>query len=319
MADHAIAGVGSTFVYGCRGATPSNPQVRPAMLIMGDRRDSSAQRFAALQSMTMSGDTNRTGLGFNEEDYLRNPSYERRVVFFYDVLGWRDRIAKAGDDAEKLGDLRRLLIEHSRIIRVPTDGDVRVSTFSDNVVVSIPETDPVGPFLKLVATLQILAVSRGVLVRGGIAIGNLIHDREVVFGPGLNRAYELESKVAAYPRVVIDEDVMRRATQVEEFTACESGVCFLDPFNIPFFRFMTQTFTADELAHIQESGVPREEIVTRTAHPDVSLRVVLEKIKPLMREPLEDKEWTKVAWLFDRIAVRLGRPLAASYPRLRPA
>ncbi len=45
-------------------------------------------------------------------DYHRNPAYERRVVIFCDVLGWRAHIACAGADPEEIGDLRRLILQH---------------------------------------------------------------------------------------------------------------------------------------------------------------------------------------------------------------
>lgn len=43
------------------------------------------------------------------------------------------------------------------------------------------------------------------LIRGGITIGKIIHNEEMVFGPGINRAYELESKYAIYPRIIFDQ------------------------------------------------------------------------------------------------------------------
>jgi hypothetical protein len=41
-------------------------------------------------------------------------------------------------------------------------------------------------------------------------------------------------------------------------------------------------------------------------------------VKVIARAPLQDKEYEKVAWLFDRMAKRLGVPLLKSYPRVRP-
>lgn len=48
------------------------------------------------------------------EDFYRNPSYERRVVVFYDVLGWRSKIETAGAEPKEIGELRRLVLLHSR-------------------------------------------------------------------------------------------------------------------------------------------------------------------------------------------------------------
>jgi hypothetical protein len=42
-------------------------------------------------------------------DYRRNARYERKVVIFYDVLGWRSQIARAGKDERLIGNLRHLI------------------------------------------------------------------------------------------------------------------------------------------------------------------------------------------------------------------
>jgi hypothetical protein len=48
------------------------------------------------------------------QEFLLNPSYENRAVAFYDFLGWRSKIAEAGDDPEKIGQLRRMILLHTR-------------------------------------------------------------------------------------------------------------------------------------------------------------------------------------------------------------
>jgi hypothetical protein len=42
----------------------------------------------------------------------------------------------------------------------------------------------------------------GYFVRGAIALGKLYHDDEMVFGDALVRAYELETSVARFPRIL---------------------------------------------------------------------------------------------------------------------
>jgi hypothetical protein len=65
-------------------------------------------------------------------DYYTNPQYDHCVILFYDVLGWRNEIEIAGKQPEKIGNLRRLILQHSRSLRLPTATPVNVSTFSDN-------------------------------------------------------------------------------------------------------------------------------------------------------------------------------------------
>ena len=46
--------------------------------------------------------------------------------------------------------------------------------------------------------------ANGLLIRGGITIGYCFSDNLMVWGKALVRAYEIESTIAIYPRIVID-------------------------------------------------------------------------------------------------------------------
>jgi len=75
------------------------------------------------------------------EDYLKDAKYERRIVAFCDVLGWRSHIANAGSDLTKIGELRRQILRVGRIVGNPASKksrelDLRFSSFSDNIVLS---------------------------------------------------------------------------------------------------------------------------------------------------------------------------------------
>ena len=98
---------------------------------------------------------------------------------------------------KRIGKLRRLILSHTRVLRMPIKAVVNVSTFSDNIVISTPVAEGNIPyFLQSMAVMQLMTTSLHFLLRGGISMGDIYHDEEVVFGPALNRAYELESKVA---------------------------------------------------------------------------------------------------------------------------
>ena len=68
-----------------------------------------------------------------------------------------------------------------------------------------------GPFLYELLNLmhaQIECLNRGILIRGGLTIGDVhvgFDGSGPVFGPAMVRAYEIEQTEAVYPRVAIDE------------------------------------------------------------------------------------------------------------------
>jgi len=253
-------------------------------------------------------------------DFRSSAVYERRVVAFYDVLGWRSKIAEAGEDLEKLKVLQQIVLMHSRVIRIPKSTfPSEVSTFSDNVVISVRASEYTPLFMQQLAILQACSTMLGFLIRGGVTIGNLIHNDEVVFGPALNRAYELESKVAKYPRIVLDPDALTELQLTPHLMGYENGVSFLDPFTTRFLGFIS-ALPRDpkfETAAV-EAGIPRPSADLSGLSGLSALKTVAQVMKVQLRSPLEDDQYEKVAWLFDRIAKRLGVPPAGSYPRTRP-
>lgn len=52
--------------------------------------------------------------------------YERRVVVFYDVLGWRSHIGRAGHKASDVSRLRRLILKTTLAARVEKSLGLRV-------------------------------------------------------------------------------------------------------------------------------------------------------------------------------------------------
>jgi len=55
-------------------------------------------------------------------DFDRNLKFERRVVIFYDVLGWRGVTESTEGIPDRIGDLRRLVLLHSRILKLQAGG-----------------------------------------------------------------------------------------------------------------------------------------------------------------------------------------------------
>jgi hypothetical protein len=257
------------------------------------------------------------------DDFNHNPVYERRIVAFYDVLGWRSKIAWAGANPERIGDLRRVILQHARLNKMRArDGSeraLRCSTFSDNVVISEPLSNIAG-FCQQVAHLQLVSALVGFWIRGGITIGDIVHDGEAVFGPALVRAYELEHEVAHYPRIALDHEILAQFGKLSPVVAQSDGVYFLDPFTIEFVKWVSSMQTGGPQRDFIEAGLPSPEVEAGalSAMPwGFALKGILAHLKIELRA-LPDKEHEKLTWLFDRIATQLGVPPSSSYPRVRP-
>ncbi|WP_374615290.1 hypothetical protein [Sphingorhabdus sp.] len=130
--------------------------------------------------------------------------YQRRAVAFLDILGFSQLVERA-DEPEWRIAIESVLKTLRGTLTPNAAFDLRLSQFSDCIVISAP-VEPYG--VQLVMTGSIILANNllqhMVLLRGGIAIGNLIHTDDVMFGPGMLIAYRSD-KSGGPPRISIDE------------------------------------------------------------------------------------------------------------------
>jgi hypothetical protein len=139
--------------------------------------------------------------------------YEERYVAFVDILGFRNlvqKVAKGDLDAAGLKDLLQIVHERPNpsVRELKEGADFRAQSISDAVALSsalIPEG--LDYLFYTVGQLATELLQSGIFIRGAITKGKLYHDERMVFGEGLVRAYDIESRIARFPRVVITRDV----------------------------------------------------------------------------------------------------------------
>lgn len=150
--------------------------------------------------------------------------YEDRLCLFLDILAFKNHIDESAKSetspdqkSGKLMTVSRLYSALDAINKVMTnkiDGlshqsSKIVTQVSDSIVVSYKLDEESAVFYTLldIYYLQIELIKRGLLVRGAITYGKLIHDNRFVFGPALNEAVEFE-KLAMYPRVILSQEII---------------------------------------------------------------------------------------------------------------
>lgn len=148
--------------------------------------------------------------------------YEHRIVCFIDILAFKNIINKTidkdGNDLiEEIKAVNEALLLVREFLDIEKEFDTTVSKvvtqFSDSIVISFLVNEPSQVFYTLHGILLLIMnfMYRGILVRGGISYGKLIHNDKILFGPGMITAYETESKAALYPRVILDKTVLEIA------------------------------------------------------------------------------------------------------------
>lgn len=143
------------------------------------------------------------------------------LVAYFDLLGFSSVIKD--ENANRREKIFRLLSKLAESVgeyetQPATIGSFKtfktrpaISAFSDNIVFSFPLDDVnisdfgwvVSYLVRQTAAIFSDAIKIGCLIRGGISVGPLHHKNNVIFGAALVEAYELESKFAHTPRVLL--------------------------------------------------------------------------------------------------------------------
>lgn len=243
-------------------------------------------------------------------------SYENRVVAFFDTLGWREEVASAGTDARRIARLAAITRIFSSFVANSPDNapGARMTSFSDNVIVSLPyDPDILRWTLDGLATIQVGLALMGFWVRGALTVGNLFHDESTVFGPALNRAYELESKSAIYPRILIDPLIPELMTLNDSLLESDDSWRFIDPFNLAFMdQAKSKPLNKGMLERFNELGGTEIAIAKVPVSAQLLLVKIFERVGGELTVASPLKVWEKYAWLLDRIAPRIPSGVRSS-------
>lgn len=155
-------------------------------------------------------------------------SYSNCVVYFIDILGTRERndfetSLKINEKFhEKLEKYSQRGLPHVVYKRT-------VHTFSDCAYIVYDFKDMIEEYRKDIRKLANISlyntellinefIAEGFIVRGGGTLGQVYYEeqRSLIFGPAISRAYYLESKIAIYPRIVLDDSIVKLIQEHEK-------------------------------------------------------------------------------------------------------
>lgn len=144
--------------------------------------------------------------------------YEDRIICFIDILGFseiiRQTVTPAGVDDEikiaVIADAINLIRDVLDIDRPEKRKDKTVTQFSDSIVISFPTNETSGVFYSILEILwvQMGLLQKGIVCRGAMTRGKVIHTPRLLFGPAMVEVYNLESKAALYPRVILGQAIL---------------------------------------------------------------------------------------------------------------
>lgn len=172
---------------------------------------------------------------------------QKHIIAYLDMLGTTAKITQDDNylDLYRLYTIYNSAIQQreNEVLRKSRYGKIVTKIFSDNIIMAIPlnsdnEIEDIVDLISFTAFFQNYAsIANCWQLRGGITIGELFIDNTMVWGKGLVRAYFLEDKMAIFPRIIFDQNVIRIIGEGNKFTRCDAdGWFFLDYLNFMQFK-----------------------------------------------------------------------------------
>lgn len=138
------------------------------------------------------------------------PIQKKCAVAFVDLLGVTQKIKKGSQWA-----LDWIWLFYKTITQeIEQHQNVKFKIFSDNILIckEIKEADSEQAVVEIFEILdkieELMFTAEALFIRGAVVVGKLHFDDNFVYGEALVNAYQLESKLAIYPRVIVDKSAL---------------------------------------------------------------------------------------------------------------
>jgi hypothetical protein len=180
---------------------------------------------------------------------MRNPRFEQRYIAFVDILGFSDIVKRMAAEERLFTSirdaLRKLSSQSSEFTqyRLQKFSDIRMTAFSDCYVLSESSSLSAWRVLAAVQKLGADFLTEGILTRGAVVLGEAHHEGSVLFGQGIVDAYNWESDVAKYPRILVSEEVRQKVWGYHKDTLWNEGLLERDVDGFWFVNLLTPSLS----------------------------------------------------------------------------
>jgi len=148
--------------------------------------------------------------------------YHNAFVTFIDILGFKNIVEN--EEAESINSRLDAMLLFNKLPQKRRDLYSKENylpmtvQISDSIIriqpVPLVNSDDFNILDFFIGELESLIISQGnlacngIFIRGGITFGKICVHKSRIFGPAFNRAYQLESNLARYPRIILDDNII---------------------------------------------------------------------------------------------------------------
>jgi hypothetical protein len=176
------------------------------------------------------------------------PTFHDSFCVYMDVLGFEKMIEESKDNGKKLFKRFHKIVSNN-IAKLKKYDEWEIKTFTDNIVLGYPrysydgEIEFANIFFKI-GDFQLSMALEGFFIRGGISIGQLFMDENVVFGPALLDARKIEDEISRDPRIVLSQhvyEIIRNCCTryfAEPYFSPHNKTILIDPDGQPYLNYL---------------------------------------------------------------------------------
>jgi len=153
-----------------------------------------------------------------------------------DVLGYRQRL----DEDRQKGVLafKDSLTSALLVLSNLNEADFSYQAISDTIIVTCSQRDSFISFLEALRTIQLAFLDEGLFVRGGVSYAQHFKSGPITYSHAVARAYELESRTAIHPRIVVDHNIIEMFRSAGELTALAESGLLVDRNGVSFLNIL---------------------------------------------------------------------------------
>lgn len=155
-----------------------------------------------------------------------------------DVLSYRNRLKK--DVQAGTESFRDDLIQSLSIFDSVNTAIFSVQAISDTIVITCNNHGRFIEFLEILKNVFISFMVRGIYARGGIAYSKHFHSGRITYSHAIARAYEIESKEAIHPRIVLDKNILDMYKVAKGLPTIEGKDLLIEQNGVVFLNILSE-------------------------------------------------------------------------------
>ena len=187
-------------------------------------------------------------MSFDLEEVEDNAELQRHIdskrknghclVEYLDILGFKDHVNRYYNEPQDpldenileiissaMGATKKIVNDFFSSGEFKNTDLLSIKQFSDCICMSMPdfydsidnEAEMICMFIVILKGYNYNLIKDDLYLRGGVSIGFHHEDENIIFSDGLIKAYYLESKKAIYPRIILDNELIKRLKRLWKY------------------------------------------------------------------------------------------------------